>query len=313
MANVTLTDLIAKVRKITARPSFNQITDPQITDYINLFYEFDFPQSLRVFDLRTTYSFITQPNIDQYALSAANRNLYKSFEPPVYCSGYLMNYFQSRESFYSNYPNLSTTMTFATSTGVAGPYTGTLSQLSVLRNSILISVDGGGGVILTAQDNGLGTFTGDVVAGGTINYTTGAVSLTFNALIPAGNLITARWAVYQSAQPQSVLFYDNTFTLRPVPDQAYEIETQAFLTPTAYMSTVGTAVPLVADYFQALAYGAARKIFIDSLDVDGVSKIQPFLDEQIAFCERKTMMQIKTQRTQTIFSDNISTVRLPTF
>jgi hypothetical protein len=97
MANVTLAHLMTKIRRLTARPSPNQISDASIIDYINLFYQFDFPQELKLFDFHTTYSFITQPNQDTYTLSQANRNIYTSFEPPVYCSGYGINYYQNRE------------------------------------------------------------------------------------------------------------------------------------------------------------------------------------------------------------------------
>ena len=95
MANVTLADLFLEVRVITARLSPNQLTDAQITQAINFVYEFDFPNELKTFDFKSTYEFITQPNVDQYTLSQDDRNNYKSFEPPVYCSGYDISYFQN--------------------------------------------------------------------------------------------------------------------------------------------------------------------------------------------------------------------------
>ena len=323
--NVNLADLISKIRKITARPSPNQITDTTIVDYINLFYESDFAQALKLFDFRTTYSFITQPNVDQYTLSQNNRNQYKSFEPPVYCSGYYINWYQNREQFFRFYPNLSTSMNLVTATGIAGPYTGTLNALPVLTNNVLISVVGPTGVTLTCQDDGVGNLVGDVVAGvSNINYITGVINVTWNAAIPLGNIITARWVPYQPSRPLSILFYDNVFILRPVPDQAYKIEMQTFIKPFAVVPATDVreeytiidtlALPYLEDYFQLLAYGAARKIFLDSMEMENVANIEPFYREQMAYAERKSMMQIKTQRTQTIYSENLywNANRLPT-
>lgn len=321
MANVTLTDLIAKIRKLTARPSTNQITDDTITDYVNLFYEYDFPQNLKIFDFKTTYSFFTQPNVGTYQLSQSDRNNYKSFEPPVYASGFSMTYYQNREQFYRLWPQLFTSMDFAVATAAigAGPYANTLTSFPVMQNTVLLSVVGPAGTTLIAKDlptPGLstGTFTGDVLAGGTINYATGAISLTWNAIPPAGNIITAKWTPYQASRPLSILFYDDTFILRPIPDQAYEIELQAFLKPTAYDTANPNIRPFLDDYFQVLAYGASCKIFADSLEMENYQMIRPLYEEQLHMCERKSMMQIKTQRTQTIYSENLywSNNRLPT-
>jgi hypothetical protein len=328
MANVTLRHLIDKIRKLTARPSTNQISDASVVDYINLFYQFDLPQALKVFDFHMTYSFITQPNQDVYTLTQADRNNYTSFEPPAYCSGYYINYSQNREQFFRMWPALFTTTSLATATIAigAGPYTGTLPGIPLLSGSLLLSVVGPAGTTLSATDVGagalIGTLAGDVVAGGTVNYVTGAISVTWNAVIPAGNVITAKYTPYVASRPLDILYYNNQFVLRPVPDQAYKIELQTYVQPFPANYTVTgefviadtAAQPLLNDYFQMLAYGAACKIFVDSLEMDNYKAVYPFLQEQMAYAERKTMMQIKTQRTQTIYSENLywNSNRLPT-
>jgi hypothetical protein len=333
MANVSLTYLIQKIRKLTARPSSNQISDASIVDYINLFYQYDFPQALKIFDFHTTYTFYTQPNQDTYVLSQNDRNLYKSFEPPVFCSGYYINYYQNREQFYRFWPALFTSTNLATATGIAGPYTGTISGTPILSKSVLISAVDAAGVTQILQDFGDGTdssvnnledinFPG--VSVGTVEYLTGLCTFTFGAVIPAGNIITVKYTPYTASRPLGLLFYNNTFTLRPIPDQAYKIDLQTYIQPFAvapvtdvpeeYAVASPNALPLLADYFQLLAYGAACKIFVDSLEMDNYRMILPLLQEQMSFAERKTMMQIKTQRTQTIYSENLywNSNRLPT-
>lgn len=328
MPDTSLKALITKIRRITARPSVNQISDASIVEYLNLFYEHDFPNHLKTFDFKTTFSFVTQPNIDLYLLytasnvgypgilGATNRNLYKSFEPPAYCSGYSMNYFQDRALFYSLWPQLSTSMIFGTSTGIAGPYAGMLSAVPVMRKDVLISVVGPAGNTLVAEDDGLGGFTGDVAAGGTINYITGAVSLTWNAIPPAGNQISARWTSYMASRPMCILFYNDYFVLRPIPDQVYRINLQAHMIPFSVNAVTDVASeynvanptnrPFLDEYFQLLAYGASLKILSDSLEMENYGVVLPLFKEQLAFVERKSLMQIKTQRASTIFSEDFN-------
>jgi len=329
MADVSLTALIAKIRKLTGRPGTTQISNNSIVDYLNLFYQFDFPQQLKIFDFHTTYSFYTQPNQDVYTLSLADRNNYKSFEPPVFCSGYYINFYENREQFFRFWPNLFTQINFATGTGVVGPYTGTLVGNPSLTGNLLLSFVAANNVTQTARDvpnspfNGSGTIIGD--ATGTINYRTGAISVTWTLPVPNGTQIVAKYVPYTPSRPLGMLFYDNQFTLRPVPDQAYKIELQSYIQPFAINPATGVAeeynftidpnaVPLLNDYFQLLAYGTACKIFVDSLEMENYRLLLPLYQEQLNLAERKTMMQIKTQRTSTIYSENLywNSNRIPT-
>ena len=64
--SATLQDIRLKVRRITKSPNSNQITDQQIDEYINNFYIYDFPEHLRLFQLREIYEFTLLPNIADY-------------------------------------------------------------------------------------------------------------------------------------------------------------------------------------------------------------------------------------------------------
>lgn len=305
MANVTLTNLISKVRKLTARPSSNQITDDSITDYINLYYEYDFPQHLKLFDFKSTYTFVTQPDQDKYTLSQTDRNNYKSFEPPAYCSGFDVLWYQNEDQFYKLWPKYSSVGSIATATGGAGAYTGTLPHYPALKNNVLLYAINSTGTTVYAQDNGAGGFTGNVTAG-SINYITGAISVTWDSTIPSGNLIYARYVPYQASRPTAMLFFDDYFILRPVPDAAYEISLVAYVKPTAFSTASPTVRPFLDDYFQLLAYGAALKIFTDSMEMENYQNLYKMYEEQLRLAQRKTIMQIKTQRAATIYSQDLN-------
>ncbi len=309
----SLVDIRAKVRKITGRPDVNQMSDATVDQYINNYYQYDLPEQYKSIDLKTTFSFTTQPNVDQYPLTnfsttSDTLDLYYSFEPPVYASGYQINYYQSRDLFFNLYPSLYSLQQIGSGTGIVGPYTFTFTVgYPLLRNNILISAVDGAGLTNIAVDDGLGNLLQNTPATvlptiiGTINYLTGAVVITFPNVIPAGNAINMKAVPYTPSRPLCMLFYDNIFTLRPVPDDAYNINIQAFIKPTALLATDS---PKLQAWWQLLAYGAAYKIFLETLDIESVQKIQPFLQEQLNFAERRSLMQIKTQRPQTIYADD---------
>ncbi|MFQ5685091.1 MAG: hypothetical protein ACE5GV_00375 [Candidatus Scalindua sp.] len=300
-----MTDLAAirlKVRRLTAKPSTNQMTNDELDDYINTFYQYDLPEHLRLLNLKELFTFTTAPNIDTYAFT---QNLNLTVEGPVRVGGYTARLYLSREAFFNDYPEIQGIQTLTTGTGIAGPYSGTISAIPVKKSRVLLSTVDSAGNSLTALDNGTGTFTGDVVAGATINYITGAIgNLTWTSVVASGTIIRVQSVNYSAARPFALLFYDDNFQTFPVPDQAYRVEMDTYVTPTAFAST--TDSPQLNEWWQLIAYGAAMKVFADELDLESISKIQPLFDEQKRLMERRTLKQISINRSQTIYADNQS-------
>src|SRR5277367_1825186 len=101
MADSSLQAIQTKVRRLTRSPSVNQLSDGDLNQYINTFVLYDFPEHLRLFNLRTTFTFYTQPFVDAYPtnLSPISNaeviyplqnfdNLYLTIHPPIYIAGY---------------------------------------------------------------------------------------------------------------------------------------------------------------------------------------------------------------------------------
>ena len=65
----TLANIRSKVRLVTARPSTDQLTDAQIDNYVNTYYLYDLPESMRLLNLLDHYSFTTNPNVDTYSFA----------------------------------------------------------------------------------------------------------------------------------------------------------------------------------------------------------------------------------------------------
>ena len=127
----TLTDIINKVRRITGRPSPNQISDDEIIRYVNTFYIYDMPEHLKMESLRYNYEFTTTANIPVYDLPTST---YLTGMPPVFIGGYQSYMTQSRENFFRINPGLNfLQQSVYTGNGSGGPYTGQfLSNLPIL-------------------------------------------------------------------------------------------------------------------------------------------------------------------------------------
>jgi hypothetical protein len=366
----TLQAIEQKVRKLTRSPSEAQLSTNDIDNYVNTFILYDFPEHLRTFNFRQTFTFYTNPFQDEYPTDTASfgtasqassqplynfQNLYLTVHPPLYIAGYEQFYTQSREELFAIYPKVN----FILGTG----YTGTGAQLSfsgvvstanqpplvgvnptqgqttvLLKNQVLFeSVDVNGNAANLIDVPCIDPVTGNQtiwgnlyvpgqqpanppqiisytpLAGNTvpngvqqnnyINYLTGAYTVTFPIAPAAGAPINAQVVPSVVAIPQAVCFYGNKFIVRPIPDQPYRINFEVFVRPTALLTA--NQVPQLEEYWQLFAYGAAKKIFEDRMDLESVALILPEYKKQMALVERRTIVQITNSRARTIYTDQL--------
>jgi len=136
----------------------------------------------------------------------------------------------------------------------------------------------------------------------TVNYNTGIATVTFPQSVPAQANINAESLFFQPGLPRGILFYNNTLTIRPLPDISYNIQLQAYLTPAAFLNTTA-AIPFgyMAEY---IARGAARKILADTGDVEQFQFYEPLFKEQETLVWKRSQRQFTANRTQTIFSES---------
>jgi hypothetical protein len=319
----TLADIISKVRRITKSPSANQITDGQITQYINTYYLYDFPAELRLKDTFSNWQFTCTPNQESYVLPT---DTFITIEPPLYINGYQSHFTQSQEEFYKLYPRLGLQTNNNTGNGTVGPYAIQIQNFPVLQNQVLIGALDSGGNAASATDTPIdiytGTLSGPFIASGTINYLTGAISITFTNTIPGGNTIDVNTVPYQPSRPVAALFYDNTMFLRPIPDGFYLVEIAAYINPFAcpngslynpptdagenpagvgFISTLDT--PQIKQWWQLIAWGASLKIFEDRGDIDNYMRFSPMYEQQKLLAQRRTLVEQANERTATIYTD----------
>ena len=305
MADSTLAAIRKKVRRLTRTPSEQQLSNADLDEFINTFIHFDFPPELRIESLKQNFTFYTAPNVDTYETSAVVtdpmydfKDKYTAVTGPAYIAGTLSSVILSQEEFYNRYPLTNRLATETTGDGVSNIFTGTLSDYPVLQGTVVFSTVDTLGIARKAYDDGLGTFSGD--AAGTIDYVTGDWALTWNDVPASAEPIYSATYAYQAAQPVSLLFFNNKFVVRPIPDKTYPITVQVYARPTAL--TAAGDMPGLEQWWQYIAFGTAIKIFYDRSEMDSVQELMPEFKNQEALVLRRTIIEQMNQRSSTIYS-----------
>jgi len=299
----TLANIRRAVRNITGQKDVNQLTDVRLDDYIDDFYLNDFPERLKTLQLEEYYRFYTSPDIATYALPEQ----YLLIRPPAYVAGNQVGWHQDPEAFFSIWPDSRFEENAAVGNGGTN-YVFTLANIPIQRGTLLVSDD-----TEFFTDNGAGVLTGSGGGAGTINYITGAVNVTFAVGVTAQETIFAQYYPYVAARPRDILFYNQQFELRPIPDKSYEVRVLSLIRPT--QMTAATSSPEFTEWCNLIAYGAALKIFIETGDWDEYRNLYQIFNEQKNLAQRRALKQLANQRTQTMYSFGLeaATTLWPTY
>jgi hypothetical protein len=191
----------------------------------------------------------------------------------------------------------------------------------LVPKTVTVTIDPGGPneTIYTDDGNGNMTLTSGpyTIASGIVDYISGQVILNFTVLPPAGETVnsTFQWydgkatleftvfaSSYKPSRPVSMLFFNNKLVLRPVPDEVYKVEFEAFLTPVQFIAS--TDNPILKQWYQYIALGAAEKVLQDRGDFEGLELVGRYKAQQEALVlEREAVNQIG-QRNATVFTND---------
>jgi len=325
----TLQTIRTKVRRLTRTPSTSQLSDAQLDQYINTFILYDFPEHLRLFSLRTLLTFYTQPGVDVYETNTTVttdplynfNNKYVAIHPPLFIAGIQCFYTQWRDVFYGMWPQTNTIKdTLLRGNNSSGPFTGTLISPStgipfILQKSVNFNCLDTNGTSMIMVDVPISNTIGNLTQANAplvppfdtiqnpanyINYVTGQYVITFPANTQNSATVWFEGILYQPGKPISILYYDNKFTIRPVPDKTYSVQIEVDIRPTVLMES--TQIPELAQWWQYIAYGASKKIFEDRADSDSVQQIMPEFKQQERLVLRTTLVQQANERTITIYT-----------
>lgn len=315
----TLNTIRVKVRRLTRAPSANQLTDAQIDDYVNTFVLYDMPEHLRLNQLRQTFTFYTNPNIDTYETNTLNvddplydfKNKYITVHQPIYIGGALSWFSQNRTEFYNRYPLNNFQQLIGIGNNVTTVFNGTLSQTGMpfLQNNVTVSAYDTNGASLALKDVPTGVQTGNLVdvdsatVRGAINYLTGVYAMTFGTAPGTGTDVNIAVRPYVAAKPNSLLYFESTFIVRPVPEQVYPVQMEVYKRPTQLLNV--NQSPELEQWWQYIAYGAAKKVFEDRMDIQSVQMIMPEFKKQEGLVLRRTIVQQTDHRVATIYNQAV--------
>lgn len=370
-----LSAIRTKVRNVTGRPSPDQLSVVDLDNYINNYYIYTMPFELKEQIENQFLNFTTTPGIDVYAFPggyftdqpgayADGFPMIFYQDPDVFYQDWPQQYavdniatgngiLTTFSGGLQNPPLIIGTLfitaddpsgnqqivkdqgniviqTISIGTGVVN-YTGTLGGFPIQPDLISITdgvetfTDNGSGLLIgslggtgtivystgvfsvtfnTAVVVGvaiIATYTTNLTVGtlsgdgtGTINYLTGAYTVTFNAAPAATAYIYAKYQGYAANRPQGVMFFNNEFTLRPVPDQAYYIRMQGYITPQLLVKPTDT--PLQNEWGPLIAYGAALEIFADSGDNENIDSYYPIFKRYENVALGRTIQQYTAEQ-----------------
>lgn len=283
----TLAAIRRKVRQVTGRLNPDVLSTPQLDDYINDYYIYTFPAEVKLERQHTYYTFNTSPNVRLYTFPSTT---YTNIEPPFYLNGNKIDYYQEPALFFANNPEQYQLSSFASGDGATVAFTTTLTGIPIEAGSVIVTDNT---EIFT--DDGAGVLTGDDGGSGTVNYTTGAIAVTFAAAPTDGQAITARWLTYQAGTPTAVLYYNNQFRFAPIPDTVYPCRVKSYLIVTAFSAATDT--PVNEEWGPAIAYGAAREIHANFGEIDRYQEVTALYKEQIDYILTRTAQNLLNQRT----------------
>jgi hypothetical protein len=250
------------------------------------------------------------------------KNVQLSSTSPVYIAGQKGWLSQSREQFYGRWPAVDQILQIGVGNGVATQFTGTFTGGPILQNQVVFSsvTTLNAGVVLADTPvvnvgTGIATQNGNlyvpntspvlpptvVIPTNTINYVTGVFTITFPIAPKNGQAVNIQCYPYKPNQPTSLLYFDDSFVLRPVPDQPYAITIEGYILPSELINL--NQAPEIDQWWQYIAFLAAKKILEDRTDYDSIQQIMPGLKEQELLVERRALVQQGIQRSMTIYTD----------
>lgn len=277
-AGWTLSNIRTKVRNLTGMPSTDQISDESVNAYINNYYVYTMPEELKVQIQNNFLDFKTVPGQNVYSFPGA----FLTDSPGAYADGFPLIFYEDPDIFYQDWPQQYGVDSVAAGDGVTTAFSGTTQSYPLIAGSFFITDD-----TQVLQDDGSGVLSGD--GSGTITYSTGAWTATFTTAPASTTTVYDKYIACQENRPQGVLFFENEFTLMPVPDQVYQIRMQGFILPDSL--SLDSDLPTQPEWGPLIAYGAALEIFSDRGDTESYDRYYAILKRQENISLSRTIQQ----------------------
>ena len=95
MAQWTLEEIRQKVRQVAGRYSSTELSNSQLDEYINKYFQYTFPAEVKLDRFHSYYEFLTVANQQKYTLPDG----YVNFEPPATLDNLSLLWYQDPGAF----------------------------------------------------------------------------------------------------------------------------------------------------------------------------------------------------------------------
>lgn len=329
-----------KIRRLTASSSESALSTADIDQYINRFYENDFAYGIKVDQMRSVYTFYTTPYIDKYPLNVNFNQGIRSPVYFEGVQGTFFKDRMQFYNMFPRWPTQFTPasgdgVTALTTFTIPGPFLRNEVVLGGVASGVTIHIsdDGEGNLILntanpvvtvppytdvyTALNAPVPALVGKPIPGmhnqntlnpgdqletvvGTVNYVTGVFTFTSSIILDSGTVMNAWVSQYSPGRPYTLLFWNNYFQVRPVPNNVYKVEVETYLTPVEFMNS--TDSPILNQWVDYIAIGAAIKVLEDRNDTQGIQNLSVIFDRQESLVLERQAVEEINQRNSTIYS-----------
>lgn len=288
----TLADIRQGIREVTSTPSTYQLTDTALDDLINKFLLYVFPDDMKIDKLKVPYIFYTLQNQVEYPFDLET---YISLEPPFYINGMQMLYYQDQGLWIRDFQYQYNQSVMGLGDGIQTTFPNVVNPPPIVPKSVIVT----DGVENLVDSLGNGVLIGSLGGTGTVDYTTGFLSATFFSAPLSGVDIRLTYAPLNNGKPRA-MFYEpgGAIQFSPIPDQAYRIEGQAYIMPTAFIAGgSGFQTPELQYWGYVTIYGVSLEIFRRRGQLDQKAAYQPEYEKYLDLALSRTTQQSSNQRT----------------
>lgn len=254
----------ARVRALTGRSTTNDLSNSDLDDWVNLFYQDYLPDEVKLRSLDTFYTFSTAVGDDEYDKDAD----YITLRPKVYIDGSEVNLYDDPNLFYRKHPERAVWLSGRAY--VVGDTVTSTTSVGYLYTCAVAGTSGG-------SEPTWPTTLNDTVADGTVT-----------------------WKYYNNAtqKPTDVLLYNDKIHIRPSPNKVYQVKMQATKKPTALdVDTNNNLSDNVDDKCGlVICYGAAIMLLEDKKDTEGAAELAPLYESVLSSLNIREIKQARIHR-----------------
>lgn len=150
--NSTVAAMRTKVRRLTASASEAVLSTADIDRALNTFINQDFPYAIKIDQMRSVYTFFTEPYRDRYPIDV---NYIQGVRSPFYVDGIQGTFFKDRQQFYNIWPRFPTQFQPISGDGITTNFSFTIPGPFLPHEVVLGGIDSSGNPI-SVNDDGNG-------------------------------------------------------------------------------------------------------------------------------------------------------------